>query len=62
MGKPPPEDKTLGIETDICFYELEGGDGTAEGEEAEILIIVIKASRQPINTYINPLDKGIHIW
>ena len=31
-GKPPPGDKTLGLEPEICFYKLEEGDDNAEGE------------------------------
>ena len=27
-GKPPPGDKLLGIEPDICLYEREDGDKT----------------------------------
>ena len=61
MGKPLPGDKTLGLEPAICFYVLEDGDETEEIYEAEILIIVIKASWQLSKTYINPLNKGIHI-
>ena len=38
-GKPPPRDKTLGIDPDIRFYNLEDSDETAGGEEAEILVI-----------------------
>ena len=32
-------DKSLGLETDIRFYELEDSDNTKEVEYAEILII-----------------------
>ena len=38
LVKPPPRDKTLGVETVIRFYELEDGDKTEEGEESEIII------------------------
>ena len=38
-GKPPPVDKTLGIDPYIHFYEIEEFDNTEEGEEAEILFI-----------------------
>ena len=38
-GKPPPGDKSLGIEPFIRFYDIEGSDKTEEGEEAETLII-----------------------
>ena len=31
-GKYLPRDKTLEIETDICFYSLEDGDDIEEGE------------------------------
>ena len=36
--KPPLRDKNLGVDPEICFYEIEYGDKTEEGEEAEILI------------------------
>ena len=39
LGKPPPGDKTCGIEPTIRFYELENVDDTEKGEEAEILVI-----------------------
>ena len=61
-GKPPPRDELLGLEPEIPFYELEDSDETEEGEQAEILVITAKASLQLSNTYINPLDRGIHIW
>ena len=32
-GKPPPKDKTLGLEQAIRFYMLKDDDDTAEGEE-----------------------------
>ena len=38
-GKPPPRDKTLGVEPEICSYKIEDGDKTEEVEEAEILVI-----------------------
>ena len=31
LGKPPPRDKTLGLEPAICFYAIEDGDDTEEG-------------------------------
>ena len=37
--KTPPRDKTLGLEPEIRFYNLEDCDETAEGEEAEILVV-----------------------
>ena len=43
LVKYPPKDKTLGLESAIHFYELEDGDETGKGEEAEIFIITIKA-------------------
>ena len=46
----------------IRFYAVEDGDETEEGEEAEILVIMAKASRQLSKTYINPWNRGIHIW
>ena len=39
LVKPPPGDKTLGLQIDIRFYEIEDSDKTEEGEYAEILII-----------------------
>ena len=38
MGKPPPRDKYIGIDTDIRFHEVEDGDKKEDVEEAEILI------------------------
>ena len=38
-------DKTLGIETDTRLYELEDGDNTEEGEEAESLSFTTQPSR-----------------
>ena len=38
-GKPPPGDKNLGLDTPTCFYAIEDGDETEEGEEAEIFVI-----------------------
>ena len=32
--KPPPGDKTLDIDPDICLYEIEDNDKTEEGEDA----------------------------
>ena len=31
LGKPPPGDKTLGLDTAICLYIIEDGDETEEG-------------------------------
>ena len=39
LGKPPPRDKTLGIEPDIHSYNIEGGDENVEGEESETLVV-----------------------
>ena len=39
LVKPPPRDKTLGIEPAIRLYNLKEGDDTAEKEEAEILVV-----------------------
>ena len=50
-GKTPPRDKTLGIEPEICFYGIEDGDKTKEGEESETLVIYnsrLKAYKQKI--------------
>ena len=38
-SKPPPGDKTLGIDPDNRFYEIEDGDKTEEGKASKILII-----------------------
>ena len=38
-SKPPPGDKSLGIETAIRFYKIEYGDKNEEGEESENLVI-----------------------
>ena len=34
LGKPPPGDKNLGIETVVRFHAIEDCDKTEEGEEA----------------------------
>ena len=34
LGKPPPGDKTMGLEPEICFYKLEDGNDNTEGEES----------------------------
>ena len=39
LGKPPTRDKTLGVEPEILFYELEDVDETTEGEEVEIIFV-----------------------
>ena len=39
LGKPLPGDKNFGLELEIRFYKLEDSDETAEGEEAEILVV-----------------------
>ena len=39
LGKPLPGDKTCGFEPDIRIYEIEDGDETEKGEEAEILVV-----------------------
>ena len=31
LGKPPPGDKTSGIDPEILFYAIEDGDKTEEG-------------------------------
>ena len=41
--KPLPEDKSLGLDSSIRLYELEDGDKTEEGEDAEILIVQDKS-------------------
>ena len=49
LGKPTPGDKTFGIDPDICFYDIEDGDNTEKGEEAEILVVYrssLAASKQ----------------
>ena len=32
LGKPPPGDKTLGVESEILFCAIEDSDETEEGE------------------------------
>ena len=47
--KPPPGDKTFGIEPEIRFYAIEDGDKTEEGSESEILVVYdssLAASKQ----------------
>ena len=39
LNKPPPGDKTLGIDPEIRFYKLEDGGDTEEVEESEIIVI-----------------------
>ena len=38
LGKHPPGDKNLRLDTYIRFYEIEDGDNTEEWEDAEIII------------------------
>ena len=45
-GNTPPGDKTFWVEPLICFYATEDGHETEKGEEAEVLVITTKASRQ----------------
>ena len=35
LGKPPPGDKSLGLDPAIRFYLIENSDKSEEGEEAE---------------------------
>ena len=47
--KPPPGDKTIGLETAIRFYEIEYGNKTKKLEESEIFFIndsILMASNQ----------------
>ena len=49
--KPPPGDKTFGVDTAIRFYALEHGDETKKWEEAEILVVYdssLAASKQKL--------------
>ena len=39
LGKPPPWDKTFGIDREIRFCAIEYDDETEEGEESEILVV-----------------------
>ena len=39
LGKPPTGVKNLGIDPAICFYAVEDGDETEEGEEAYIIFV-----------------------
>ena len=57
LCKPRPEDKTLGLQTEIRSYELEESDETEEGEEAEIIVIhesILAASKQNLVKGIFP--------
>ena len=63
-GKPPPGDKSFEIEPDICFYALEDGDHTEEGEDGETLTTQDKRlteTKQNIfkrnSPYINTFDQ-----
>ena len=38
-GKPPPGDKTFGLDPAIRFYSIEDRDKTEKGEESEILVV-----------------------
>ena len=66
LRNPPPGDKHLGLETAICFCELEEGDNTKEGEDAEILIIqdkILASTKQNLIKrklpYIDTFDKQV---
>ena len=37
-SKPLPRDISFGVDPDIRFYDIEDGDKTEKGEEAEILV------------------------
>ena len=39
LGKPPPGDKTCGIEPAIFFHDIQDGNETEKREEAEILVV-----------------------
>ena len=39
LVKPLPGGKTLGLDPETWFYDIEDGDDTKEGEEAEIIFI-----------------------
>ena len=63
FGKPPPGDKTLGIDPEIRFYAIEDGYETEEVKQAEILVIYdssLAASKQNLITskfpYIDMFD------
>ena len=45
-GKTPPGNKSLGLQTTICFYEIEYIDKTDEVEESEIHNSSLTASKQ----------------
>ena len=42
-SKPLPGDKSIGIDPDTLFYEIEDSDNTEEVEESEILVITTQA-------------------
>ena len=61
--KPPPGDKTCGLEPAIHFYEIEDGDETEKGEDTETLFVYdlsLAASKQNLAKrhfpYIGKLD------
>ena len=48
-GKPPPGDKSFGLDPDIRFYDIEDKDETEKEEESEILVVYessLAASKQ----------------
>ena len=63
-GKTLPGYKSLGLHLDICFYEIEDGDKTEEGEELEILVIhnsSLTASKQNlIKSQLSYIDTFYH--
>ena len=68
-GKPPPGDKTFRIDTEIHFYDIEDGDETEEGQEAEILVVYdsrLAASNKNLIKrkflYINTFNKKVPSW
>ena len=49
LGRPPPGNKTLGIEPVVLFHAIEDSENTEEEKEVEILVIyniILTASNQ----------------
>ena len=71
-SKPPPVDKTLGLDPVISFYTLKDGDETAEAEEAQILVIhnsnlavskqnLVKRKFPYINTFYHEVTSVVNV-
>ena len=64
FGKTMPGDKIFILETEICFYAIEDGDETEEGEDAEILVVydsILAVSKQnPVKRKFPNIDTFDH--